>query len=404
MQPARRRRSRSTSEVITDEIHDLSISMAKRMRRNPMHYPMNNSHSASYSNSVYQDEALVGNAYDLEDVPPVTPNRMSNPYAPTFQESDAHEIHSRSYPTLPYNHGFAHSTPSRSDSNGAPPLDYPQVRSTRDPEGFYDLSYETEPFRMGERNTYSTLYDYQEPPMHLDSSLLDIAPNNSFKENYVPILNENPASLYINNVSARFPVVSPARSALGYDAPPNAEPVKTEKRFRAFHEEKWNVHLEQLREFKKKYGHCLVPHTFPENQNIARWVKRQRRQYKLMLDGNEASTMTQSRVEHLNREGFIWDSHEVVWQERYSQLISFKERYGNCRVPSYCKENPQLASWVKCQRRQYKLFWDGKRSSMSVERTQLLENVGFVWEVRPLLQKQKKKESMKKLAEVLNGL
>lgn len=30
----------------------------------------------------------------------------------------------------------------------------------------------------------------------------------------------------------------------------------------------------------------------------------------------------------------------------------------------------------------YKLFWEGKRSSMTADRTKLLEDIGFAWEVR----------------------
>jgi len=172
------------------------------------------------------------------------------------------------------------------------------------------------------------------------------------------------------------------------------------KRFKPFHEEKWNLHLEQLRYFKKTHGHCLVPHTFPENQHLARWVKRQRRQYKLMLAGQISSTMTQERVNILNTEGFIWDSHDIIWRERFNQLLQYKNLHGHTRVPSYCKDNPRLASWVKCQRRQNKLFLEGNRSSMSAERTQLLNDVGFTWEVK----NKKASDDYNKLVQVLGDL
>ena len=153
-------------------------------------------------------------------------------------------------------------------------------------------------------------------------------------------------------------------------------------RFKPFHEKKWNQQLEELRSFKRKYGHCLVPHTFDENPHLARWVKRQRRQYKLLLEGNTASTMTQERVEILTKEGFIWDSHEVVWMERYNQLVTFMSTHGHCRVPVQNSQFPQLPSWIKCQRRQYKLLRQGKPSSLTEERVMLLNNIGFSWEVR----------------------
>lgn len=168
------------------------------------------------------------------------------------------------------------------------------------------------------------------------------------------------------------------------------------KRFKPFHEEKWNIHLEELIEFKRKNGHCLVPHTYPPNPHLARWVKRQRRQYKLKMRGEGHSTMTQERIDILNREKFTWDSHEAVWKEKFSELVKYKHKNGNCRVPSCSKEYPQLATWVKCQRRQYKLFWEGKRSSMTADRTQLLEDIGFSWEVRSntSIREQKKTKAM----------
>ena len=153
-------------------------------------------------------------------------------------------------------------------------------------------------------------------------------------------------------------------------------------RFKPFHEEKWNYHYEELLAFKEENGHVLVPHTYPAKPHLARWVKRQRRQYKLYIGGDKKSTMTEGRINILNEIGFVWDSHEVIWNERFNQLVSYRQQFGHCRVPSYCKECPQLASWVKCQRRQYKLFWqDGKGSSMTLNRIKMLKSVGFVWEV-----------------------
>ena len=57
-------------------------------------------------------------------------------------------------------------------------------------------------------------------------------------------------------------------------------------------------------------------------------------------------------------------------------------RHTHSNVPSTFPENPQLATWVKCQRRQYKLLRDGKTSNMTMERIVQLEKIGFVWEVR----------------------
>jgi hypothetical protein len=156
---------------------------------------------------------------------------------------------------------------------------------------------------------------------------------------------------------------------------------KRATKFRTYQKEKWQERYEELVEYKKQNKNCLVPHCFGSNPCLARWVKRQRYQRKLLHDGQK-STMTHERVKMLDELGFVWDSHEASWQERLSELIKFRVKNGHCMVPSTYEENPQLATWVKCQRRQYKLFWEGRQSNMTVDRIMILEEHGFKWELR----------------------
>lgn len=166
-------------------------------------------------------------------------------------------------------------------------------------------------------------------------------------------------------------------------------------RFKPFHEEKWTLRYKELLEFHKKHGHAAVPHTFPENPQLARWVKRQRRQYKLRRD-NRQSTMTTERLEMLNSVGFIWDSHDVNWREKLDSLGKFRQERGHCNVPSNYRDK-KLATWVKCQRRQYKLYWDGKPSAMSPERIMELEKLGFEWEIRSAVPRNVKQQQQQPL-------
>jgi len=154
------------------------------------------------------------------------------------------------------------------------------------------------------------------------------------------------------------------------------------KRFKPYHEDKWMENFHQLLKFKEEHGNCLVPHTYLPNPLLARWVKRQRRQYKLCLERCPQSTMTPERIEILNKEGFVWDSHEITWMRKFYDLIDYRKIHGHCRVPSCSKDHPQLATWVKCQRRQYRLKREGKSSAMTTQRIKLLDDVGFSWEVR----------------------
>ena len=67
------------------------------------------------------------------------------------------------------------------------------------------------------------------------------------------------------------------------------------------------------------------------------------------------------------------------WSERLKELLIYKAEYGDCLVPQKFVHNHQLGSWVNKQRVEYKLMKEGKRSSMTRERVEILHRVGFVW-------------------------
>ena len=153
------------------------------------------------------------------------------------------------------------------------------------------------------------------------------------------------------------------------------------QRLRPYQAELWTVKFAELLEFKQQRGHCCVPHNF-EKSALARWVKRQRYQYKLKIEGKQ-STMTDERVVVLEAHGFIWDYHGAVWQERRNELAEYKGMFGNCNVPSNYVSNPQLATWIKFQRTQYKLYFEGKATTRTtLERIADLKSLGFKWELR----------------------
>lgn len=152
-------------------------------------------------------------------------------------------------------------------------------------------------------------------------------------------------------------------------------------RFREYQAEIWSEKFEDLVEFRQYYGHCHVPHYYQRNAPLAQWVKRQRYQYKLKVDGKR-STLSDERVRLLNKIGFIWNSHDAVWEERWNELLLYKRIHGDCIVPSNYEKNPQLAVWVKRQRRQYKFYCEDKPTSMTKERIAKLEKLGFAWDCR----------------------
>jgi hypothetical protein len=154
-------------------------------------------------------------------------------------------------------------------------------------------------------------------------------------------------------------------------------------RFRSYQAETWTERLQDLCDFRARFGHCLVPHNWSGNIPLAQWVKRQRYQFKLKEEGRH-STLSDERKSILEEMGFVWDSHRAAWEERWFELHQFKQKHGHCNVPSKYEVQPQLSVWVKCQRRQQKLFKKGERSTMTSERVRKMDTLGFVWNPRKL--------------------
>ena len=74
------------------------------------------------------------------------------------------------------------------------------------------------------------------------------------------------------------------------------------------HSKKWDETYAVLKKFKDDNGTCDVPSTYKDTQGktaLANWVKRQRKQYKSFVKG-EDSYLTESQVKKLNELNFTW--------------------------------------------------------------------------------------------------
>jgi hypothetical protein len=150
---------------------------------------------------------------------------------------------------------------------------------------------------------------------------------------------------------------------------------KNEVRFSSYQEGQWGKKFDELRHYRDCTGNCSVPQSYTP---LARWVKHQRYQYKLMIDG-KLSAMTEEHAKALEEIGFVWCSHDSVWEERFEELKEFRRICNHCNVPYDYHQNPSLAYWVKRQRHNYKLSREGKSSNMKVQRIRDLEDIGFEW-------------------------
>ena len=74
--------------------------------------------------------------------------------------------------------------------------------------------------------------------------------------------------------------------------------------------------------------------------------------------------------------------YSLSWEQRFHDLLEFREKNGHCKVPQFYRANQPLANWVKNQRNSYKVKQRGKRSSLTDEREAALNAIGFNWTLR----------------------
>jgi hypothetical protein len=86
--------------------------------------------------------------------------------------------------------------------------------------------------------------------------------------------------------------------------------------------------------------------------------------------------LTPERLDLLNSLGFVWDSHEVNWAEKYQALVEYKKEKGDCNVPSNYVHK-KLATWVKVSAAQRKLNLSTEKLTFIL--TQYLYDVFFIF-------------------------
>ncbi|KAL3775199.1 hypothetical protein ACHAWO_003815 [Cyclotella atomus] len=81
--------------------------------------------------------------------------------------------------------------------------------------------------------------------------------------------------------------------------------------------------------------------------------------------------MSQNRIDKLNSIGFDWSVLSYKsWDENYGLLLEYKRVNGYCKVP---RNHAVLGPWVMHQR--------SDRTTMSQNRIEKLDSIGFIWDV-----------------------
>lgn len=72
-------------------------------------------------------------------------------------------------------------------------------------------------------------------------------------------------------------------------------------------------------------------------------------------------------------------SREARWIIRYNELLEFRKEHDHCRVPHGYATNRKLSWWVMNQRAQFAHRNQGKKTWLTDDRIQLLNDIGFIW-------------------------
>ncbi|AXI47065.1 hypothetical protein C1J03_14195 [Sulfitobacter sp. SK012] len=70
---------------------------------------------------------------------------------------------------------------------------------------------------------------------------------------------------------------------------------------------------------------------------------------------------------------FVCDLRATAWEEKFDELVQYKQSHGDCNVPRRWSENPELANWVSTQR--------VKKDKLTEDRLARLEGLGFQFSI-----------------------
>lgn len=148
--------------------------------------------------------------------------------------------------------------------------------------------------------------------------------------------------------------------------------------------------LRALRDYRKRFGDCLVSSKWKEDPSLGRWVL-------TLRERREAGLLGAPLVAKLDTLGFQWerarkgppgvpggrayvpnrDNINARWEAQFQNLLAFLAAHGHTRVPRGRRGgegNHQLALWIMIQREKQ------RNGEILPERKARLDAIGFDWE------------------------
>mmetsp|Transcript_26977 Transcript_26977/g.64787 ORF Transcript_26977/g.64787 Transcript_26977/m.64787 type:complete len:403 (-) Transcript_26977:277-1485(-) len=135
-------------------------------------------------------------------------------------------------------------------------------------------------------------------------------------------------------------------------------------------DKRWNSKFAELKKYIEDHGDCSVKFTYGP---LGVWVNEQR---KLARKKTGKGALQADRRKRLEDIGFIFCPWEAQWDDRFKELVKYKQKHGHCNVP----RDSVLGQWVHDQRRVKK--GNNRKTTLSKDRIDRLNKIGFNWEPR----------------------
>lgn len=134
----------------------------------------------------------------------------------------------------------------------------------------------------------------------------------------------------------------------------------------------WDDYYELAAQYYKEHGNLLVPVNYSKNgMNLGYWIIDQR---KTMKGQGHRRDLTEKQIEKLDEIGMVWDKFKEQWDETYAIAKAYYEENGSLDGLRDIKiDGKNIYQWLGDQIKSY------NKGTLSEERTQLLEQIGVVW-------------------------
>jgi hypothetical protein len=142
----------------------------------------------------------------------------------------------------------------------------------------------------------------------------------------------------------------------------------------------WDRRLEEIKEYKRSYGHCDVPQAYP---GLGKWVAKIRLKYRQKNRGI-ATNLTQVQIDQLVALGFRFivgkGRTPRNWDSYFHDMLMFKEKHGHTHIPLNYTIDTSLGFWAYQQRVDYAKKTEGKRmNAITLSRLEKLSKSGFAF-------------------------